>query len=37
MTIRHLENRKNSHISAAVRAISTMFGMQFNPIERRDR
>jgi len=36
---RHLENRKNSHISAAVRTISTKFGMmmQFNPIERLNR
>ena len=37
--VRHLKNSKNRNISAAVRAISTKFGVftQFDPLDRFDR
>jgi len=36
---RHLKKSKNHHISAAIKAISTKFGivMQFHPLDRSDR
>jgi len=37
--VRHLEKSQNRHISAAVGAISTKFGMvtQFDPLDRSER